>query len=790
MSLKVWLSLDGNLENKGTMPISITNVGATVNTSGKIGNCYNFAGSGQRIKMTNPISDGMNSFSICTWFYMTTASKALFGARTGGSGAGLLCFLYADRILFDDGARFTCYYNVNNLLNSWHHIACIKTPTQKNIYIDGVSIGSQNTTAVTATIKNEITIGNDSYEKYTGNDLLGKLNDFRIYNNALSPSEVKEIAKGLVCHYKLEGPFGGVNENLLRSTPKVYTPANYNSYQLNLSENLVAGQTYTFQFWDVNVSHTGKTAANLGMAVYWGSGNVNLSAMNGTSYFTDGHADYLKFTITISSSQASGSGATNAWLNIYNSVPNASGTLNMNIGKWKVEKGNIATPWCENHLDSGVDTTVVVDSSGYGRHGKITGTLSQDTLSARHTNGLYSSTGVSNYITTPSLSFESHSVTMNIWFKSTNTAPTGDYHMIVDSVANRQWYEMCVNKTGFFRGGLFVNGARQADNGTSTTCLNGNWHMLTLTYDGAKVNRYVDGVMEKATSAAYSSGLSSPTALVIYRDGPSASYACKEVYLSDFRIYATALSDNDVKELYQVNSSVLKQDNMNSYEFSETGAISVNDTGVVTSKGISEINALAALKYDTNVYIEPDGSAWVRVFHHNNPGAGSFASSDTFTSSVYKDANRWFNVEVANYLDKWEIMVKGKFTATSDEWKLRWIQQYNPMTATYANVAAANVTKITTAGYSSSPSSWGGLYKNGSQTYLCANNGTSGNWWGAVGSYSVYQNGIPGWGPSLTVTTTGYNDIYLRIDNISDTTTQHVRFEKSGMITASNFIEK
>ena len=60
------------------------------------------------------------------------------------------------------------------------------------------------------------------------------------------------------------------------------------------------------------------------------------------------------------------------------------------------------------------------------------------------------------------------------------------------------------------------------------------------------------------------------------------------------------------------------------------------------------------------------------------------------------------------------------------------------MTAVYADVAVANITKITTDGYSSSPSSWGGLYAKKGSAYLTANNGNSGNWWGAVGSYSVY----------------------------------------------------
>jgi hypothetical protein len=40
-------------------------------------------------------------------------------------------------------------------------------------------------------------------------------------------------------------------------------------------------------------------------------------------------------------------------------------------------------------------------------------------------------------------------------------------------------------------------------------------------------------------------------------------------------------------------------------------------------------------------------------------------------------------------------------------------------------------------------------------------NATASNWFGAMGAYSNYQNGIPGY-PN-TVVTTGYMDVYVRI---------------------------
>ena len=60
MSLKVWLPLNGNLNNQGLSNIKIINNGATIDPSGKIGSCYSFDGSDDFISVNYPQSFNNN----------------------------------------------------------------------------------------------------------------------------------------------------------------------------------------------------------------------------------------------------------------------------------------------------------------------------------------------------------------------------------------------------------------------------------------------------------------------------------------------------------------------------------------------------------------------------------------------------------------------------------------------------------------------------------------------------------------------------------------------------------
>ncbi len=430
-----------------------------------------------------------------------------------------------------------------------------------------------------------------------------------------------------------------------------------------------------------------------------------------------------------------------------------------------------------------LNNTKIHDSSGYGHDGTIVGELAVTVNTPRYNSA--TSFNSSSYISdiAPLISESTNyrnELTVSAWLyrDGTNTEFSDiyggpiEFHLHTDGQTIRmQWYHAKEDESSYSRNiwapGVIIPLQQ--------------WTHVCCTYKDGVMRLYINGentnTSDRSNTGTKIRGNNTSNHRVGYRINGS---------LSDFRVYTTALAPEDVLQLYQTGMKIDKGNNIHPFEIEEFDENKLLKTGVLKTMA-SELEGSSYLKYDNKLYIEPDGSCWVRVFHHNNPAGGAFASGDPFATSVYKDANRWFNFELANHINKWEIMVKQKATASDDEVKYRWVQTVNPMSATFAQVAAANITKVTTSGYTNF--STGGLYKiDNTNTYLCTNNGTNGNWWGAMGTYVIYQGGTPAWSGKLV--TTGYIDTFLRIDNLENSHSLKVKSTKNNLWLANQFIER
>lgn len=226
MSLRIWLPLNGNLDNKGLNGSIATLTGAVaVNNSGKFGKCYQFGTSTGRITLPKETMNDLTECSVSFWVNILgwqTNWDTFFQAGLGTSPwnsyifgvlrnqGNFLCFTIGDTSTSSQGS----YKSSDLTLETWYHLTFIYKEGHCLIYINGELDKDYTTTIVPDFSKiNYVSIGQlGNASNYQTNC---KINDFRLYDHALSLKEVKEISKGLILHYPLADKYIENTTNLI-----------------------------------------------------------------------------------------------------------------------------------------------------------------------------------------------------------------------------------------------------------------------------------------------------------------------------------------------------------------------------------------------------------------------------------------------------------------------------------------------------------------------------------------------------------------------------------------------
>lgn len=384
--------------------------------------------------------------------------------------------------------------------------------------------------------------------------------------------------------------------------------------------------------------------------------------------------------------------------------------------------------------DNSIDK-VVYDCSGFGHNGVVQGSVVAKSDTNRNSYSMYEDDGRYNYIKSQNMIFPSDKITMSCWIKGSE-AGYSNYHIPLSF--NSSNYELSLEGgSGLLRGGFVISGTRQCIT-TNGPTIDGQWHLITITYDGQVIRRYVDG-KEYASTAAVGT-LAGSTGSLLIGNYNGTQYGNKGIYTSDVRIYATALTADQIKDLYAVGATVDDGGTVYGYEFVEGDKNSIYKEGVVDFTNFIEYNINKLMRYD--------GELWVQILHHNNKsGTKYFTSSNAAHNDNEDTYSRLGLIEQLRNADgKFEFLALQPDDEPNKIY--RWIQENNPNTST------------SVTGFKNISNMSGGLVKCSGNTLWAVSNSTS-NWWQAVGCWTKYNGGIPGFGQKVI---TGSLDIYVKLD--------------------------
>lgn len=577
MALQIWLPLNGNLNNQGLNTYTISNTGV-IDSLGKIGSCYSY--SKQYTLISGDIISNLSKFSISCWVYLTNAST--YNIFTSENSSGYWQFLLGNNsIKVRDSVSGLSGSRIEKTITAipssvWVHVTVVYDEGVVKVYQNGVLKDTLTFhSGATMNTHDKMYIGADGLNNtssYPGNC---KINDFRVYNHCLSDKEVSEISKGLILHYKLSENYQTLNNSFKYPTFNTsssnggwlhWAPSNNTgTYSQNTNREYIYRDTQTYSHYFEHKSGANYYICYQSPAFEGGyrsaqaiikmpngedprghvlfSHNANVDTNPPTTFTQLGDGFWL---MKHEGFQQDGS---NDLVSIY---------ITHNKGVY------VSEAYLENDkkVCSDIFSTNnnVIDCSGYTREGEIIGNLTTNSDAPRY--DYVTSFDGKSYIQITSPSVEVRSV--SFWAKW-DSIPSGQSVVFVDQKS----------KMGF---GLMSTGILCSCNGISTNTFNktsivaNKWYHFVIVNTGTaptSKNRdlFINGVKQIPTSNASNWTFDIDYLQVGKRSTTSDGFVGS---ISDFRMYVTPLTDNDVMDLYSTSTSVDNFGNLHCYEVDES----------------------------------------------------------------------------------------------------------------------------------------------------------------------------------------------------------------------------
>lgn len=578
MALQIWLPLNGNLNNQGLNTYTISNTGV-IDSLGKIGSCYSY--SKQYTLISGNVISNLSKFSISCWVYLTNAST--YNIFTSENSSGYWQFLLGnnsikvrDSVSGLSGSRID--KNITAIPSSvWVHVTVVYDEGVVKVYQNGVLKDTLTFhSGATMNTHDKMYIGADGLNDistYPGNC---KINDFRVYNHCLSDKEVSEISKGLILHYKLSENYQTLNNSFKYPTFNTssghggwshWAPSNNTgTYSQNTNREYIYRDTQTYSHYFEHKSGANYYICYQSPAFEGGyrSAQAIIKMPNGEDprgHVRFGHNANVGTNPPTTFTQL-GDGF---WLMKHEGFQQDGSNDLVSIYITHNKGVYVSEAYLENDrkVCSDIFSTKnnnVIDCSGYGINGTLYGSVTSSKDTARY-DGSVVFDGGNTAIKIGNLSSLIHDgiFTFNCWFNKQDFSSKG-WETIFGGPSG---FEFQSKRSTTNSPSLVAYSWGQSNSGGQVYELN-KWNMVTMVRTSSDCKFYLNGSLYYTGSAG--SIPSGDYFLGSWRDYSSQNY---KGMFSDVRIYATALSDNDIKELYSVGSSIDNNGNLMCYMANE-----------------------------------------------------------------------------------------------------------------------------------------------------------------------------------------------------------------------------
>lgn len=567
MSLVAWYPLISNGNNQGLDGKNLETVGTVTYTAGKLGNAATFSANLSNY-LRRPQPKLYNNFSFACWYKLnstdSTTWQQLFACgRDNSDGWGFRINGSNKRVVFHCGnVQYT--YGTDLTIGTWHHVCMVIKDSIYTAYVDGVAVNSANITTLPALTEwgTYFFVGCLSNNYYPLN---GQIQDIRIYDHPLSVKEVKELAKGLCVYIPLDW---GANPNLQPNSNIFGTTAgNPNNFthetKVYDGQNVIrmTCKTDSYSGGPYRAGFTKGTLAVVGKTYTW---SMYIRANSSFTMNTVGHEcggtrsvsvtpewQYVTHTWTVTD------GTYQAW--VFYGRTWALGDW-IEVKNFKVEEGSVATPYIPNtaetlYTEKQYAKKFAEDCSGYNRELSIlsaptNGGTSVRGITCTHFDG--SDDGVS-FTDSTFYNQIANANTVAFWI---NSEDAGDRSVYFSHYAGSGW-SMAFEKTTSNTLRLYWNGNPDYTN-SSFTITDGEWIHIAIVRESATSTKfYKNGSLVNTYTTTCANPTSGASIYYLGRDVRT-GVTCYKGYMSDFRFYATALTANDIKELYNVGASIDK----------------------------------------------------------------------------------------------------------------------------------------------------------------------------------------------------------------------------------------